>query len=73
MEEKKNKLLQRFNETDKKVISAQARKQQELQEKMTKHFLKELDKEENIKKRENLKELEKQKLVEKIEKDNLKK
>jgi hypothetical protein len=55
------------------VLSAQARKQQELLDKMIKHIKKEIDKEDNIKRRENLKENDKEELVEKIEKDNLKK
>jgi len=40
---------------------------------MIKHIKKEIDKEDNIKRRENLKENDKEELVEKIEKDNLKK
>lgn len=73
IELKKSTLLQRFNETDKKVESVKKKKEEEMREKFTKHLIKELDKEDNIKLMEAQRELYKEKLNQKIEKDNLKK
>lgn len=68
---KKEDLLKRFYDTDMKATNVQKKKEKELRMKHNEHLLKELDKEDNIKRMENLSELQRQKLQEKIAQDEM--